>query len=136
MNEKEERLRPHPDGRFAGQSHVFDLGHALAELRAESHTAQHGHRQVTLFHRKPVTKALFAFDPGGELAEHSANGLVTIHVLEGCLKVRAADEAYELKAGMIVVLSPNVRHSVHAEEASAMLLTVHMESDKGAEPAI
>jgi quercetin dioxygenase-like cupin family protein len=129
MNEKEERLRQHPDERFAGQAHVFDLSRALNDLRAESHPARHGHRQVTIFHRGPVTKALFAFEPGGELADHAAKGLVTIHALEGRLKVQAADEAYNLNPGMMVVLSPNVRHSVRADEASAMLLTVHLQAD-------
>jgi quercetin dioxygenase-like cupin family protein len=138
MNDKEEGLRQHPDERFAGQTHVFDLSRALIDLRSESHAARHGHRQVTIFHHGPVTKALFAFEPGSELADHAAKGLVTIHALEGCLKVQAADEAYELNPGMMVVLSPNVRHSVHADEASAMLLTVHLQADTKSmpEPAI
>jgi len=130
MSEHEERLRPHPVGRFAGESHVFNLNRALGELRAEAHAAQKGHRQVTIFHRAPVTKVLFAFEPGGELADHAANGLVTIHAIDGRLTVQAAGEMYELEAGMMVILSPGVRHSVRAEDAGAMLLTVHLESDK------
>jgi len=128
MSEKNTRLRSHPDERFAGPSHIFDLGSALLDLRAESHQSQHGHRHVTIFHRKPVTQALFAFEPGGELADHAAGGLVTIHVLEGCLKVQAAEEVFELTAGRMMVLSPGVRHSVRADEPSAMLLTVHLET--------
>lgn len=130
MSESEGRLRPHPTERFAGASHFFDLSVALAELRAETHAGEKGHRQVTIFHRAPVTKVLFAFEPGGELADHAANGLVTIHVLQGRLTVQAAEATHELEAGMMVILSPGVRHSVRAEEAAAMLLTVHLESEK------
>jgi quercetin dioxygenase-like cupin family protein len=36
---------------------------------------------MTIFHRAPVTQVIFAFEPGGELADHAAHGLVTIHVL-------------------------------------------------------
>ena len=124
---EQERLRPHPTGRFSGESHLFDLNQTLAQLRAEAHAAEHGHRQVTIFHRAPVTQVLFAFEPEGELADHAANGLVTIHALQGHLTVQAAGENYELDAGLMVVLSPGVRHSVRANQASAMLLTVHLE---------
>jgi quercetin dioxygenase-like cupin family protein len=129
-NQQHDRLRPAPVERFAGEIHVFDLNEALQKLRAEAHAAESGHRQMTIFHRAPVAKVLFAIEPGGELAEHTANGLVTIHALEGHLTVQAAEQTHQLEAGMIVILSPNVRHSVRASEASAMLLTVHMENEK------
>lgn len=127
MSENQERLRPHPAGRFAGESHLYDLGSALQTLRSETHAAQKGHRQVTIFHRAPVAKVLFAFDSGGELADHAANGLVTIHALEGRFHVKAAEQTHELKAGNVLVLDSGVRHSVRAEKAGAMLLTVHLD---------
>jgi len=129
-DQQHDRLRSAPAERFAGEIHVFDLNEALQKLRAEAHAAESGHRQMTIFHRAPVAKVLFAFESGSELADHAANGLVTIHALEGLLTVQAAEQTHKLQAGMIVILSPNVRHSVRAEEASAMLLTVHMESKK------
>lgn len=73
--QQRERLRPAPVGRFAGQSHVFDLGVMLSELRAEGHPAQNGHRQMTIFHRVPVAKVLFAFESGGELTNHSCSNI-------------------------------------------------------------
>ena len=66
--------RQRPSERFAGSCHAFDLGELLHTLRAEEHAATHGHRQITIFHRAPVTQLLFAFEPGGELAEHTARG--------------------------------------------------------------
>lgn len=130
MNETATRLRPHPADRFAGASHAFDLLDSLAKLRAETHAGESGHRQVTIFHRAPVTQVLFSFDAGGELADHAANGLVTIHAIEGRLTVEAEGETYSLSANQLVVLSPGVRHSVKADEPSAMLLTVHLEKAK------
>ncbi|PQV63368.1 Cupin domain-containing protein [Abditibacterium utsteinense] len=130
MNEENlqpDRLRAAPVERFAGQSHVFNLNEALQKLRAETHAARDGHRQMTLFHRAPVTKVLFAFDAGGTLAKHSAHGLVTIHVLEGQLQVQVDGQDHELNAGQILILNPDVPHDVRASQNSAMLLTVHME---------
>src|SRR5690348_15720368 len=78
MSKQEARPRPHPAERFAGDSHVFDLNEELRRLRAELHPGQGGHRQVTIFHRAPVSKVLFAFEANGELSDHAANGLVSI----------------------------------------------------------
>jgi quercetin dioxygenase-like cupin family protein len=121
-----ERLRTAPAERFAGETHRFDLQQALHDLRAESHPARDGHRQVTLFHHSPITHVLFAFDEGGALGKHSTSGLVTIHVLEGRVVVHADDVPHELSAGQLVLLRPDVPHDVRAHTRSAMLLTVHL----------
>lgn len=125
-----ERLRAAPLERFAGVSHIFDLGAVLNKLRAEAHAGQNGHRQMTIFSRRPVTQVLFDFASGGELANHSAHGLVMIQVLAGRLMVQADGHDHELSADHILILNPGVRHDVRAPEASVMLLTVHMEGEK------
>jgi quercetin dioxygenase-like cupin family protein len=126
-NQQQERLRTRPVERFVGESHVFDLGAVLRDLRAEGFPPQRGHRQMTIFQRKPVTQTLFAFEAGSELREHRAPGLVTIHVLEGALSVQADGQDYALAAGHVLILRPEVPHNVRAAEASAMLLTVHLD---------
>ena len=120
------RLRTPPAERFAGQSHLFSLSDALEALRAEDHPPRSGHRQITLLHRPPVTQVLFSFEGGGHLDEHSTHGLVTIHVLEGKLSIRADETDHELHAGDVLVLDADVPHDVRATEEAAMLLTVHM----------
>lgn len=124
----DDRLREPPVQRFAGDSHQLDLHQVLADLRAEEHEGRHGHRQITVFRRAPVTHVLFAFEAGGRLDQHSTSGLVTIHVLEGRMNVRAEGKDHELAAGGVLILSPEVAHDVHALEASGMLLSVHLES--------
>jgi hypothetical protein len=44
--------------------------------------------------------------------------------------VQVDERDHELRAGSILVLNPDVRHNVRALEAAAMLLTVHLESEK------
>ena len=67
---------------------------------------------------------LFAFDEGGSLKDHKAAGVVTIQALEGELTVRTDAQEYKLGPKMMVMLSPNVRHSLEASKTSAVLLTV------------
>ncbi len=127
MNSNPTRLREHPNARFAAAEHVLNLAESVAQLRAEEHSAQCGHRQITLYHHAPLTMVLFAFEPEGELRDHATAGLVTIQALDGALTVQTPEQTYQLTAGMIVVLAPKVRHSVRAAQASSMLLTVHLQ---------
>lgn len=125
---EEDRLRARPKERFGSQENMIDLPDAIRKLREEAATARHGHRQITLDQWGPVTLVLFAFDEGGDLVDHQAAGVVTIQALEGELIVRTDEKEYRLSTNMMVVLAPNVRHSVQAAQASAMLLAVYLVS--------
>jgi quercetin dioxygenase-like cupin family protein len=125
------RLREHPVTRGIGDSQTLDIAAALEQLRAEEHPAVHGHRQVTLFHRPPLTLVLFAFDADGLLPDHVAQGLVSIQVIDGSLTVQAAGVDHRLDAQQILLLDPAVAHSVRAGQPSAMLLSVHQVAAAG-----
>lgn len=120
----DDRLREPPKDRLGGSVQRISLSEAAAQLRAEPHAAVAGHRQVALVKRGPLTLILYAFESGGVLKEHRANGDVTIHVLSGRLEIAAASEAISLGAGELLALAPDEPHAVRALEASEMLLTV------------
>jgi quercetin dioxygenase-like cupin family protein len=122
-----DRLRTHPQERFLAGHRKIDLNDATAELRAEGRPAAGGHRQKTLYKHGGATIALFYFDTGGRLAEHKTAGTVTIHALDGHIRVNAAGETHELTAGQLAVFAPGTPHDVTAVVPSRMLLTVHLE---------
>lgn len=128
MSPEEHRTRPAPAERLAGPEHHLHLEQALAFLRQEPQVPRDGHRQMTLLHRAAVRLVLFAFDAGGKLPQHSAPGVVTIHLLRGSMRVRTSRESYELRAGDLLALEQDVPHDVEALEDSDMLLGVHPES--------
>jgi quercetin dioxygenase-like cupin family protein len=123
-----DRMRQHPEERFRGEHRKIDLNVATDALRAEARSGSGGgQRQTTLYKDGDVTIALFLFEPGGGLAQHKAAGTVSIHALDGRLRVTAGDETYQLTAGQLVVLAPDVPHDVTAgQEPTRMLLTVHL----------
>lgn len=121
-----DRLRPPPEERLSAPVKCVDLTAATAALHAEPHAAINGHRQIVVFRHGLVTLVSYAFDPGGILREHQADGVVTILVLAGHLRVSAEGEQYELDRGQLVGLAPNVPHTVEATVASEMLLTVSL----------
>lgn len=134
-DQKPERLRPHPEPRFAGAQHAFDLDEVAAKLRQELHAGEAGHRQETLYKLGPTSVSLFHFGNLTRLAPHRAKGVVTIQVLKGHLQVTAEGQAHDLRAGHLLVLAPGVEHDVVAREESQMLLTVHLSADAAKQSA-
>ena len=126
MSQDSGRLRRPPADRFAGSEHVFNLPTVAGMLWREDHPAADGHRQMTLFHAGDLALVLFDFEAGGVLADHEADGYVTIHTVAGDLEVSTPDATHQLPAGSLLVLAPGVRHDVMARVASQMLLTVHL----------
>lgn len=139
--ETPQRLRPHPEDRFAGTHHRFDLSAAAAHLAGEAErlageagrvageaSGIAGHRQQTLYKHGPTSLALFLFAAGTRLPPHRTSGTVIIQVLKGRLTVNAGGQANELAAGSLIVLEANLEHDVAAHEASEMLLTVHLDA--------
>lgn len=129
INNNEDRLREAPAQRFDFASHVFDMHKQLAFLRTETPPNSHGHRQKTLFKHSDRTIALFAFEPGALLAEHSAKGTVTIEAIEGELRITVGGgEEQVLQPGQLLVLAPGTRHAVAASVPAGFLLQVSLES--------
>jgi quercetin dioxygenase-like cupin family protein len=126
MSEDPGRLRRPPSERFAGSEHVFNLAAVAGTLWGEDHPAAAGHRQMTLFHEGDLSLVLFDFEAGGTLADHVADGYVTIHTVAGELQVSTPEVTHQLPAGSLLVLAPGVRHDVTARVASQMLLTVYL----------
>lgn len=124
------RLREHPIERFEGTQHVFDLNQLAEQLSGEPRAATDGHRQIAFYHYGSVTMVLLAFDAGGTMEEHQANGVVSIQVLEGALSIDAQGQSHNLQAGQVLVLAPDVSHSVRAGDAARVLLTVHLHGGK------
>ena len=124
MTPAADRGRRPPRERFAGAEHVFDMHEIALGLREGRAPVRDGHRQITIFHKTPVTLVLFDFEAGGRLTDHQADAQVTILALIGLLEVSTPAQTHRVPEGSLLVLDPGVRHDVFAPEKSQMLLTV------------
>jgi quercetin dioxygenase-like cupin family protein len=129
MEENEpQRLRQHPEERFAGPQHRYDLMAAANHLRAEiGGSGVAGHRQESLYKHGPTSVSLFLFGPQTRLAPHRTKGTVVIHVLKGNMIISAEGQSHDLRSGNVLVLAAGVQHEVVSQEESEMLLTVHLD---------
>ncbi len=127
----DDRLREPPVVRFAASQQAFDLRAEVQALEAEHPPSSRGHRQKTLYKRGGATIALFRFARGGGLAPHKTAGTVTIHVIDGKMRIGTPGMIpggeHVLTAGQLVVLAPGVEHAVHALDESTMLLQLHLD---------
>ncbi len=133
MNVPSDRMRKHPEERFEAPQHLYDLDEVTKALRAEPLPTSRNHRQKTIYKggdptTGPVTVALFVFDKGAAMPRHIAQGVVTIHVIEGQIRILAEGQEHQLQAQQILVLAPGVAHDVLAESDARMLLTVCLDA--------
>lgn len=104
------------------------LRFGLAEERARVNDAEllqrHGRNARTLLKEGPLRVTLVMVGAGGRIAPHHAEGPITVQVLDGGIRFRAAGRGYELAAGDLLVVDAGVEHSVETETGGTFLLTV------------
>ena len=86
--------------------------------------AKHGRSARTLVKEGPIRLTLIALAPGGDLPEHSADGPVSVHVVDGEFLFSAAGREYPLRECDVLVVAAGVRHSARSNSGGTFLLTV------------
>jgi quercetin dioxygenase-like cupin family protein len=74
-------------------------------------------------HEKSLRQTVIAMNAGVELSEHENPGEATVLVLSGRVELRSQKVTWEGRNGDLLTV-PDDRHSIHALEDSAVLLTV------------
>lgn len=99
-----------------------DLGRQLLD---EADAEGNGRAAVTLTPSQggPLKQTVLALRAGRELAEHTAPGPASLHVLRGTASLLVGDGETEVRAGAWVPI-PTEKHALRAEEDCVALLTV------------
>jgi quercetin dioxygenase-like cupin family protein len=67
---------------------------------------------------------LFAFDKDESLTEHTSPFEAVVYIVDGEMEIRIGGNPYNVKAGEILVMPPDVPHGLKATVKSKMLLTM------------
>ena len=73
-------------------------------------------------HEHALRQTIMALLAGASLAEHDNPGEATLYVISGRVTLAADGQAWEARTGDLLEI-PAARHTVHAHEDSAVLLT-------------
>ena len=67
---------------------------------------------------------LFAFDKDESLTEHTSPYEAVVYMVDGEMEIKIGGNPYNVKAGEILLLPPNIPHGLKATVKSKMLLTM------------
>jgi len=98
-----------------------------AAIEASAAYRRSGRTAKTLVNAGRLGVEVVALRKGTSMAEHHVMGHVTIHVLRGALRVTTHEGPADLGSGDLLVLAPNVTHSVSARRDARFLLTLALE---------
>jgi len=103
----------------------FNLRNELRRLREEdSWHRETGRSSRTLAKYADFRIVLVLMRANTQMKEHHADARISIHSLEGKIRVHLPDQQVELSAGELLVIDYGIKHDVEALEESAFLLTV------------
>ena len=103
----------------------FNLLDELRQLRQEdSWHRETGRSSKTLAKYPDFRIVLVLMKANTQMKEHHADGRISIHALQGKLRLHLPEQKVELSAGELMVLDHGIRHDLEALEESAFLITI------------
>lgn len=113
------------DGTLSGPVLQFDLASELDQLhRDESWLHPTGRSSKTLVKYSDLRIVLIAMKANTRMHEHTAAGRISVHALNGHIRLQLPERVVDLPAGRLLALDQCVPHDVEAAEDSAFLLTL------------
>lgn len=102
----------------------FDLAAEIDRLRRETPWRESGHNAITLAKYPDLRFVLTVLRGGVRMATHEPDERVSLQVLFGRLRVRAAQQVVELRQAHLLAVDRGQAHEIEALEDSAFLLTL------------
>src|SRR5450759_3090977 len=113
------------DGTLSGPLLQFDLAGELDQLhRDESWLHPTGRSSKTLVKHPDLRIVLIAMKANTRMHEHTAAGRISVHSLNGHIRIHLPEQVVDLPVGHLLALDQCVPHDVEATEDSAFLLTL------------
>lgn len=112
------------DRPLSGAALRFSLAEERARVNDPDLLTRNGRNARTLVKEGRLRVTLVMVAAGGRIAPHQTEGPITVHVLDGSLRFRAAGKEHALSAGDLLAVDAGVEHAVESESGGTFLLTV------------
>jgi quercetin dioxygenase-like cupin family protein len=116
--------RPEGDRMLNASLVTMDLNHFIAQVKNESTWKESDRNSITIFKSDTMRIVLIGLHEGAELKTHTANGIISVQVLEGHLQFTASGQTVDRQKGEMLALEKQVPHSVMAVRETFFLLTL------------
>lgn len=113
---------------------LIRLDHAEGWVREGDALARSGRAARTLIKNGPLRVTLIVLGPGGGIAEHRAEGPITVQPLAGAVRFHLGATVFELAPGDLFTLDSGVPHAVDSLAGGTFLLTVAAPSGEPPRP--
>lgn len=127
-NKSNEATSQRPEGdRFLNAPMVeMDINKFIKQIKEESTWAESDRNSITIFKSESMRFVLMGMHKDAELKTHTANGIISVQVLDGNINFTAGESNVSLEKGQMIALHEMIPHSVLAIDESFFLLTLVM----------
>lgn len=123
FNESTEQ-RPDGDRTIDAALVSIDLPLYISQIKEETSWKDGKRNAITVFKTNGLRIVLIALHEGSEMARHTADGIITVQVLEGQIQFNTDQQSVDLCKGQMLALHERIPHSVKAIQETTFLLTL------------
>ncbi|MEJ7827640.1 MAG: hypothetical protein WKF91_05575 [Segetibacter sp.] len=129
-NNESTELRPE-GGRLMDAPLVsMDIPEFIKQLKSEATWENSDRNAMTVYKTNGMRIVLIALHEDAILKKHTADGIISVQVLEGEIYFSTDDQSAVVRKGQMVALHKGLPHSVKAIKESVFLLTLTTTLDK------
>ena len=118
--------RPEGDRLLDAPLVTMDLNRLMEQVRNEPSWKDSDRNSITIYKSENMRIVLIGLHENAELKTHTANGIISVQVLEGHIKFTTEQQVAELQKGQMLALKKQIPHSVLALKETFFLLTMAM----------
>ncbi len=108
----------------------INIPECIMQLKTESVWETSDRNALTVYKTNGMRIVLIALHKDAVLKKHTAEGIISVQVLEGEINFSTDDESIVLSQGNMIALHKGLPHSVLAIKESVFLLTLTISLDK------
>lgn len=124
---RNESTRNRPEGdRVLDAPYVFaDLAGFITQLKEEKAWEKSDRNAITVFKSGDLTMVLSIMKEGAVVKDNTVDGLLTVQVLEGSLKMDTLEGDSGLGEKQVMVFHPGIPHSFEARMDTVILISTY-----------
>ena len=103
---------------------TMNVNDFIRQIKHEPAWEKNDRNAMAIYKTEGMRIVLIALHEDAIMEKHTANGIISLQVLEGEINFNSADQSVSVKKGEMIALHKGLPHSVAAVKESVFLLTI------------